>query len=262
VKTLIKITACGLIAALMITTVVHGSIGHRVINAVYSNIKIIFNGEEVEMTDANNDPAHAFIADRIIYVPIDLFAAAVGAEVEWDEPTATLVIEMPLREPSEPEDEGEEDVYEDVIQMYVPLHSMDYLAQGGSRNWRPESVMTLNTGTAALGFLGSRLWNKAHESSIDFYLNGEFERLTGSAALTFDTRSSVSRAVVRIYGDGDLLFESGEITAGYLPKDFDIYVGNVTVLRVDVEHLNGTDWIHAGLAGAALHRKDLRNGYN
>jgi hypothetical protein len=167
--------------------------------------------------------------------------------------TATLTIELPLREDCDADEVEEE--YEDEIQMIAPLASMDYFAQGGGRNWRASESMELNTGGRADGFVGSRLWSKTHDSSIEYFLGGQFDRFTGSVALDHATRSTVTRVIIRVFGDGGLIFESHEITAGYLPQDFNLYVGGITVLRFEIEHLSGTDWINAGFADAVLHRK-------
>jgi len=264
-----RIIITGLIATLLLATPVYAFIGHRAINAVYSNIKIFFNDEEVEMLDESDSVVHAFFADGQIYVPINLFAAAVGGFVDWDESTAVLIIDMPLREIDETEEE--EEIEEEIDfgeQPFVPLVSVDYFNQGGGRLWRINEKMPLNTGVAANGFVGMRMWAATHNSSIEYFLEGQFGVFTGSVALNHDTRSAITRVKIRIFGDDILKFESNEITAGFLPFEFAVDVRGVNIMRIETVHLTGTDWIHVGIADGILHKiveetaNNTNNNYN
>lgn len=71
----------------------------KTITAVYNNIKIIVNGEEITPTDANGNVVEPFISDGTTYLPVRAIANALGQEVFWDTETSSVYIgEIPKKE--------------------------------------------------------------------------------------------------------------------------------------------------------------------
>ena len=71
-----------------------------------------------------------------------------------------------------------------------------------------------------------------------YYLQGQYAKLEGKFVLNFSNRGNVAKPRAEIYGDGRLLYESPEITAGILPQEFSLDVSGVQVLRICIDGEN------------------------
>ena len=100
--------AAGLITAVLLcSSAAFAQSIEKTITAVYNNIKIIVNGEEITPTDVNGNIVEPFIADGTTYLPVRALANALGQEVFWDGETNSVYIgEMPEKEEA-PETEPE-----------------------------------------------------------------------------------------------------------------------------------------------------------
>lgn len=65
----------------------------KTIEAVYNNIKLVVNSREVIPKDVNGKTVEPFIADGTAYLPVRAVAETLGAEVDWDEKTNTVLID-------------------------------------------------------------------------------------------------------------------------------------------------------------------------
>ena len=92
--------AAGLITAVLLcSSAAFAQSIEKTITAVYNNIKIIVNGEEITPTDVNGNIVEPFIADGTTYLPVRALANALGQEVFWDGETNSVYIgEMPEKE--------------------------------------------------------------------------------------------------------------------------------------------------------------------
>jgi len=69
----------------------------------------------------------------------------------------------------------------------------------------------------------------------DYAINGNFSTISGTVVLNFDFRLMINfETVMRIYGDGELLYESPLITAGVGPSPFSVDINGVNMLRVSI----------------------------
>jgi len=69
----------------------------------------------------------------------------------------------------------------------------------------------------------------------DYEINGVFSTISGTIVLNFDFRLMPNfDTVARIYGDGELLYESPLITAGVGPVPFSVDIRDVDILRVSI----------------------------
>lgn len=64
----------------------------KTVTAVYNNIKIMINGEEIVPRDANGNIVEPFIIDGTTYLPVRAIATALGQEVNWDGNTNSVYI--------------------------------------------------------------------------------------------------------------------------------------------------------------------------
>lgn len=64
----------------------------KTVTAVYNNIKIMVDGEEITPKDVNGNTVEPFIIDGTTYLPVRAVAAALGKDVNWDGETNTVYI--------------------------------------------------------------------------------------------------------------------------------------------------------------------------
>lgn len=105
VTLVVSITAC----------IVFASSGEQKISALFDNIKVLINGSEVELTDANGNAVEPFIYNGTTYIPVRAVAGAFGKEVSWDADNKEVIINdpMPMSEPLP------------IDTQYVPLPDID-----------------------------------------------------------------------------------------------------------------------------------------
>lgn len=68
------------------------TIGSRTITADYNNIKISVNGSPIVPTDATGKLVEPFAVGGTTYLPVRAIGEALGADVEWDSSTSTVII--------------------------------------------------------------------------------------------------------------------------------------------------------------------------
>lgn len=65
-----------------------------------------------------------------------------------------------------------------------------------------------------------------------YVLNKEYLRFKGIIALPYGDKDDSGISSMKIYGDDKLLFQSKEITKGYIPQKFDLHVTGVAHLKI------------------------------
>lgn len=91
VKKLSGILALILILALLSVPVLAAA-GVVEAKLTYRNIRVILDGEEIEMTDANGASTEPFLMNDSTYLPIRAIAEALGLGVQWDDAENTVVL--------------------------------------------------------------------------------------------------------------------------------------------------------------------------
>ncbi len=85
------------VAVILCSTTVFADSISKAVTAVYNNIKIVIDGEEITPKDANGNVVEPFIVDGTTYLPVRAVASALGKDVNWDGNTNTVYIgEMPV----------------------------------------------------------------------------------------------------------------------------------------------------------------------
>jgi len=64
----------------------------RTLTAIYRDIKITINGNQIEPKDASGNPVEPFIVGGTTYLPVRSVAEAVGYDVSWDNDTSTVIL--------------------------------------------------------------------------------------------------------------------------------------------------------------------------
>ncbi len=104
----------GILAGCIITASIGGTLAlaesfSKQIEAVYNDIKIVVNGEQITPQDGNGNSVDPFISDGTTYLPVRAVASALGQNVEWNGETNTVYLR---------------DSYEDkAIPNYFPVYA-------------------------------------------------------------------------------------------------------------------------------------------
>lgn len=90
----------GLIAGVLVgATLTSGTVlatnGSRMAELLYSNIKILLDGNEIVPKDANGNTIEPFIIEGTTYLPVRGIASSLGLNVEWDGATQTVKLNKP-----------------------------------------------------------------------------------------------------------------------------------------------------------------------
>lgn len=143
-------------------------------------------------------------------------------------------------------------------QTSVSLSDLDWFNGGGGygeiynagtvlKYYTGENAVTDNLGstydngiTGNSGYYGGlsidnpRYWDSV--SWQEWWLGGTYQKMDGRVVMEYSSRNATGGGVyIWIYGDGELLFQSNEIVAGFEPQDFIIDLSNITVLRVAIQ---------------------------
>ena len=80
-------------------------------------------------------------------------------------------------------------------------------------------------------------WN---EENFSYILNGAYSKMTGTIFLEYDSIGTYCVGKLNVWGDNKLLYTSPEIKDGFIPKDFEIDISNVNVLKIGYEDIQAT----------------------
>ncbi|PYG90393.1 NPCBM/NEW2 domain-containing protein [Ruminiclostridium sufflavum DSM 19573] len=83
---------------------------------------------------------------------------------------------------------------------------------------------------------------KQDTGSIEYLLNQKYSIIKGKIVLADDSKNRISDMVIKIYGDGELLYTSNVLTAGMLPQQFNLDTAGVIKLNIKYEKLTSTDY--------------------
>ena len=77
------------------------------------------------------------------------------------------------------------------------------------------------------------------ENADEYILDGKYRSIAGRVVMNYDTRANVGKdTYVRIYGDGNLLWESGRVTRGFVPEDFQVDITGVSRMKLTIQGCN------------------------
>jgi hypothetical protein len=150
------------------------------------------------------------------------------------------------------------------VPQAIALASINYINRNIEEifgEWSISDRMRINTESSLNSFVGFTQKNTAmvmaysNVATIDYFLDGNYTAFSGAFCLAFDTRTTNRTAKITVYGDGELLITSGDITGGYLPESFSVDVTDVVMLRIIFDffprHTNAST---IGIGEAFLHR--------
>lgn len=241
----------GIVTGTLIGAIIVGTVGAFAytdyIEAVYNDIKIVVDGQQITPTDGNGKVVAPFISYGTTYLPVRAVANAFGKEVDWDGETNTITL---------------------GAKSFDWLDQMGYFEYDNSHSpnseMKPiESNSTANDGTTYNRGLYFHLdyspyW-KYDDGTIDNYqtvsykLDGKYKTFSGTLC---GFRNYSCPAIVRIYGDSKELYTSPLIASGTKSVPFEIDISNNSLLTIKVEYANQIDnYQNVGIADARISKK-------
>lgn len=73
----------------------YATVGSKTVQIDYNDIRVILDGQQVNLIDANGGPAEPFAISGTTYLPVRAVANAFGLEVGWDGATRTVILNRP-----------------------------------------------------------------------------------------------------------------------------------------------------------------------
>lgn len=224
------------------------------ISVMYDNIKILIDGVEYTAKDANGNVIEPFIYNGTTYLPVRGIANAFDKNVDWEPQTSTVILGS---------------------KNYDWLDQMGYAKYETSGN---ENTLTAwETGATAtdgikydrgikfrLGYKdGTKENNDGTYSSyqnVEYLLNNNYHSFKGKlVCVGYDYNDdNAQSAIIKIYGDGNLLYTSPPMSNGTKAVDFDIDISNYKVLKINADIPNlihGYYQTNVGIVDARLEKK-------
>jgi len=222
-----------LITALLLASVLLGSVGVYA-SSQLRKIEAYYNVKDIVINRVSKMPTEQpFTYNGSTYVPLRYISEALGENVAWEASSQTVYIGQ--RDPNE--------AYyleKDVKNMrtgegdYLGAVNKNILLDVYHTNY---NTMLNNVGESFNTFLNFN-GHRSHDQLIEYPLNGQFKRFKARVGISIDTKSVVSTATIKIYGDQSLIKEFN-LSPGSFPEDVDIDLTNYNKLTITVDRTGG-----------------------
>lgn len=141
---------------------------------------------------------------------------------------------------------------------YLPafISELDYLNKNDyiSDNY---SNLSDNTGKAYKRIYTIGGWGG--DSYAEYLINGNYTNFTGVAGVAYDERSTEHSKFFEVYGDGVLLYTSPVFKASSMPKEFNINVTGVKVLKIYYPKQDGPNSVASIFDGKLYNTNYINN---
>ncbi len=218
------------------------------ISVMYDNIKILIDGVEYTAKDANGNVIEPFIYNGTTYLPVRGIANAFDKNVDWEPQTSTVIL-------------GSKN-YDWLDQMgyanYETSAAHNTLTAWDT-NQKADDGIKYDRGLKLKLYYGADENNDGTYSSyqnVEYLLNNNYKSFRGKlVCVDYNNEQS---AIIKIYGDGNLLYTSPPMSKGTKTVEFDIDISNYKVLKINADIPNlmsDYDQTTVGIVDARLEKK-------
>lgn len=194
-------------------------------------VTISLDGQPQIMYDANGKQVFPITYSGTTYVPVRAVSNMLGIDVGWDANTQTVLLGASSAQSSEKQDK-----VETVSTNLVDLTYFDKTKNTDGFKFKKIDHATDNLGNEHMNPL--RIMHSCEENYWETYLlDGKYDTFSGTLFIDYDDRDSATYCYIRVYGDGELLYDSPKMTSGVRPVDFEIDVSGVDEFTIEI---NGT----------------------
>ncbi|MBE7018481.1 MAG: hypothetical protein E7413_01170 [Ruminococcaceae bacterium] len=235
----------GLVAGVLIGATVAGGSAlakniTETINAVYMNVKLVIDGEEVVPKDVAGNVVEPFIYNGTTYLPVRAVGQAFDKDVTWDGETATVYVG---------------DVVKAAKEVY--LFDKPYLGCDIPKEFRAGA-----NNNEVTNYIGFELTTEEQTADgyqycndVTYALNGLATKVRGTfLAPTYSTGNFADYQVKFYDGDDNLLYQSPIMRENVAPIPFEFETANALTLKVEVvAHSNvGYAYIYPTISDFAI----------
>ncbi len=215
----------GFVVGVVLTSLVVGAIptmAEKVTKSaelLYNNIKVVIDGKQADLKDAQGNIVEPFIIDGTTYLPVRAVSNALNKAVSWDGATQTVYIgeNKEIEQPSMWLKDLE------TFSGQVNTYSTDTVDFGGSEY---NNTLTANTGDVYKNCFYPA------DDNVSYLLNYKYSKFKGTFYLAKGHKDYIHATRLVVYGDGKVIYSSKGLTSGEKAIDFDIDVSNVGVLKI------------------------------
>ena len=236
-----------LAATLLFSTVVMAAPATvwRKIDVAYGDYKIYINGVLFEATDKNGN-IESFSYNGWIYSPFEHIARALGKSVRWDGKTNSLYIE---------ERNATNTAVETVKLVNLRPASTGGRGSGYGYYEPPQREGTTNIET----FISDSIefWLDGDDAiDLDYLLEKKYAKMEALFYLTYVSRNDDRRFVLKVHGDGKLIYESSVLEKYVSPIKINVDLNGITKMKLTVQGVGGDTLADSkvGLGDATLYK--------
>lgn len=194
---------------------------------VSTGVNIYVDDVKVNSVDASGKSVEPFIYNGTTYLPVRAVSYAVGKAISWDSKTKSVYL-------------GKHDSSVPVVM----LSSLDYFDKKGEKFKYIDDVKDNLGNIYNKGVYSNYGYNTNWQT---YYINGMYSKMKGKYILGYNHRDSKDENRFKVYGDGNLIYNSSNMSGGVHPIDFDIDLTGVLELKIEFTRPNQTVLVDTGL---------------
>ncbi len=208
---------------------------------IYNNIKIVIDGKQADLKDAQGNTVEPFIVEGTTYLPVRAVASALNKAVSWDGATQTVYL-------GKNEEVGQPSMWLKDLETFSgePSEFIDIAKHSVGTEYY-NRFLTANTGDVFQNAL-------AYCNEASYLLNYKYSSFKGTIYVPKDGKDTEQYFRYVVIGDDEPIFISDSFTSNSFTKKFDVDVSNVAVMKIAWQMSNNNeDWTYI---------KDMKSKFN
>lgn len=209
-------------AVALATTCAATTAVYKDITVQMGGITVTYLGEEVDLKDATGASVEPMIYNGTTYLPVRSVAETAGLEVEWIGDTSTVALN------------GTTVKYLDEMPCVFESTYTDgskFSSVGEVRGFDFSRALYIRS---ALSDSNDNTYPAKVEEVVSVYYTLDQDYKTFVSTIKCDEERGYSSSIIKIYGDGELLYNSPGLTKDSLEYDIEADIEGVTKLCIEI----------------------------
>ena len=230
-KRLIKVLAIALVLILSLSAVAFGASVTKNISVMMGGIKLFVDDEQFIPKDANGNVVQPIVYNGTTYLPARAVSEALGKAVHWDNATKSVYI-------------GDHDssVPDKLLKdMNVYNAQIYYETWDGWQESKVDTTKLAPVKAADGKTYPDSFTYKVHSNDsgtifkYEFLTEGKYTKFKSSYLLSDVNKKFDMPFKIKVLGDGETLYESKTLNAGFAPQSIDCDLSGVEVMTLQLE---------------------------